>query len=249
MKKINTDSKLYKNFRKALYWSSYIGGCAAVDSVLVPFIYAVCDKKIRFLRPFALLGALGLSIQAGISAQETIDICADAIVEVHNDKVLKKEIENEVKEEGLRNYVADAPIGSDRPEASLKEIDAFFRRNQLATFETLDEAKKAHSLLMKIAIDDGFASVRDLLRIRGLDPAGYEYEIATWSWGWTKDELEKAEIEQISDDAWILDIFNYHLITSFYITMADATFIPMANKEVQTEKNCKEIKNPNNKED
>ena len=84
MKKIDTNSNLYHNARTALRFTALAGGAGALDCVIIPFIYAVFEKKFRFLKPVCFLGTYGLSLIAGYASANAIDNLVDEYVDSWN---------------------------------------------------------------------------------------------------------------------------------------------------------------------
>lgn len=217
IKKINTESTIYQVATAGLEIAAFLGGEAATLCVVLPFVKAVCrnDKKLRVL---AEIGAFGLSMGGAIEAAAGVKMYKNLCVDVYNGLA---DIANDILDarEGKKDDVEEA-VDNDIPEEVLNKplSDYEILLNQVVidhVFEFSDEAEAqaAHGHLMRSASTVGFTTLSDLYGIRHIKVPEESYQF-----GWTKEELEKAIVDQIDIEPtiYLLDLPSFHDITNFF---------------------------------
>lgn len=211
---INTESENYKRVRNALSWVEYAGGCAAVDSVLIPFIYTLYQKKLRWMRPIAMLGTLGISIAGGYLSRGILDDHFDAVVELINAKDAEK------KQNSEKEYVDWRKPSKTHEECVEYSEDARIHGQVVACnlflFSSEEDVRFVASGLASEIIRNGYATLDSLIKLRkGLHMKYREdddYDIIENPdfFGWsTKLHNTEVAFEKIDDQQWILDMLKF----------------------------------------
>lgn len=112
----------------------------------------------------------------------------------------------------------NAPISKDE-----KFVTEIVAQNELFTFKTEEEAKKAFEGLKKTVDVMGWANIPWYAKIanKKIDTTTEGMDILH-SFGWKKSDLTEAGVDKIYDDEYLLDVFKYHDISDMF-EIADLT--------------------------
>lgn len=236
---INTESKNYSFVRTGIDFAAFTGGCVAVDSVFVPMIMAVFDKKFKFMRPIGYLGAWAFSVAGGALATSIIDDYTTALVDAIN----IKDAEKKAKKTADISYWFNEPgmtakkqyLGIDIPEenaTSDKEkefVDALVEKTTPFEFESLAEAQDAVEKVMRELDKNGFYPLSDYYKsINGRKLPQSVIDICL-TYGWALSDFIKKdgnsitvnqfiEVDKIASTCYIVNLFGYHDISDKYVT-------------------------------
>lgn len=225
LKRINEDSNIYKIVREGIGFASYLGGAAALDCTVMPWVWAVLGgKKSRFLRNMAWLGTLGLSNVVGAYAREGIDEMIDVYVKAWN--ILPFVEKEDACEEPITNWFAKDESAQEKTEIekdnvaysdiSYSEWDTIHDdviKYRLFEFKSEDDAKAAFRFMKWCIENHDYATFSDYIGFRNCrDTDSFKLNSAEIPYsnfvGWNKDCIIDA-IDKVRDDLYVLDAFTY----------------------------------------
>lgn len=232
LKKINKDSNGYKLVRGAVGNTAFVGGGICVESVALPFAYAIFKSKP--VRAAIFIGNLGLATVGGLFAENgaatMFDIFADgynATVDLIESFVGKKNKKNEdpLDIRNVPDFVKDlaskpAPI----------DVNDMVLNDDVFIFSSEDAAKAAVDNLAERINLFGFTPLEALYYIRREDDT-FKYDPMQhmtdsenenkWRYGWTT--LEGVAIEQIDIEPakWIADLTKLEDVSEHYVKLFD----------------------------
>ena len=221
--RIDTDSKNYNAFRAGLDFAAFTGGCVAVDSVFIPMIMAVFDKKFKFLRPIGYLGTWAFSVAGGALATSIVDDYANAIVERINMDDKKEDIPNpEPKDDSSHFRGIDIPSTNASRETEKKFIDDLAVATTCFEFDTIEEAKSIVENTISMINTNGYCSLATYFSFRNIEVPERVNNILLF-FGWTKDDISKnpISIDPIYENKYLANLLNYRCIDDVYLIYAN----------------------------
>lgn len=221
--RIDTDSKNYNAFRAGLDFAAFTGGCVAVDSVFIPMIMAVFDKKFKFLRPIGYLGTWAFSVAGGALATSIVDDYANAIVERINMDDKKEDIPNpEPKDDSSHFRGIDIPSTNASRETEKKFIDDLAVATTCFEFDTIEEAKSIVENTISMINTNGYCSLATYFSFRNIEVPERVNNILLF-FGWTKDDISKNpfSIDPIFENKYLANLLNYRCIDDVYLIYAN----------------------------
>lgn len=237
---INTDSKNYNLVRAGIDFAAFTGGCVAVDSVFIPMIMAVFDKKFKFLRPLGYLGAWAFSVAGGALATSVIDDYTTALVDSVNNLADAKKDEPEPKVQWYTETKKEQFMGLDIPDenASREEEKKFIDDLVYAThcFEFTNENTARENVVYIVSSIQsiGFLTLSTYFKYHGIEVPKRVDDILTF-FGWTQKSLDGTAdghffaIDKINDNLYFADLLNYVCIDNVYNILKDASKIGTAS--------------------
>lgn len=228
LKKINTESKTYKNIRGGISWFSGLGAGFTLEAMSIPWVKSVVNSKLMRLSCFGgivTMSTLVMEIGRNYSA-EVVDAFADVwnggvdfvngIRAKHDDD---DELNPEFKVETKKQFIGlDIPGRNATPKQEKEFIDGIVSETCPFEFSTEKEAKEAIENLVKY-IENSNADSVDICSyfasVFGRKLPDEVYDICL-RYGWTKDDIKNWGVDRIADDLYIIDLNNYHDISSSY---------------------------------
>lgn len=233
IKKINTKTNSFRIARGAAGSAGAVGSMLCLDSVVMPFVYAVFPNN-RLIRTVAFFGLIGLNDIIGLigasgskmvfdSYVDTWNTLADSVNALISDE--QPEVETPQSDEVADVTTVKQYCGIDIPDenASVEDEKEFLDKVlcELRPFEFNgeDKALKAVELLSDITMKYGCENLAHaLIKVFGCDIPQEVYDIAI-KFGWTRDDVAKFGVEYVSDGVWIADLFMWHDISeTSYVT-------------------------------
>lgn len=214
MKKINTESKLFNNARTVLYHAAFAGGAGALDCVCIPFIYAVFEKKFRFMKPICFLGTYGLGLIAGYASANAIDQYVDDIVKAWNAYVDEKNQKDFVENDRVDASAYMVPKVEVFEAQGISDINDQIAKAKLFEFDSEEEAKAVGKHCADWIQRHGKITVNEIDAIRWFENTKYVCHVYTDGelFGWT----HTGEIEQYGPNQWFLDFGAYDIKPNYY---------------------------------
>lgn len=236
---INTDSKNYNLVRAGIDFAAFTGGCVAVDSVFIPMIMAVFDKKFKFMRPLGYLGAWAFSVAGGALATSVVDDYTTALVDSVNNLADAKKDEPEPKVQWYTETKKEQFMGLDIPgenasrEEEKKFIDDLVYETQCFEFLDEDNARKNVVRVVSSIQSIGFFTLSTYFNNRGIAVPKRVDDILTF-FGWTQKSLDGTadghlfSIDKINDNLYFANMLNYECIDNVYNILKDTSKIDTA---------------------
>lgn len=224
LKKIDTESNAFRIARGAAGSAGAVGSMFCLDSVVMPFVYAVFPNN-RLIRTVAFFGLIGLNDIIGLIGASGSKMVFDSYVDTWNTlaDVVNARIYDEKPEVETPQSADVTEVkqyrGIDIPDenASIEDEKAFLDKVlcELRPFEFKgeDKALKAVELLSDITMKYGCENLAHaLIKVFGCDIPKEVYDIAI-KFGWTRDDVAKFGVEYVSDGVWIADLFMWRDIS------------------------------------
>ena len=243
---INTESKNYNLVRAGIDFAAFTGGCVAVDSVFVPMIMAVFDKKFKFMRPLGYLGAWAFSAAGGALATSVVDDYTTALVDSVNnlaDTVTNSKKDEPKHEEPKVEWYTETKkeqfMGLDIPGENAsrgeekKFIDDLVYETQYFEFADEDTARMNVMRVVSSIQSTGYMSLSTYSRNNGIEVPKRVDDILIF-FGWTKKSLDGTpdghffSIDKIQDDIYFANMLNYECIENVYELLKDTSKIGTA---------------------
>lgn len=227
LKKINTTSKGYKFVRSAISNTAFVGGGICVESVALPFAFALFKSKP--VRAAIFIGNLGLAVVGGIFAEHgaaaAVDIYADgynAVIDIIDGFKHRKDKSDTPDIPDFVRDLASKPAPID--------VNDMVANDDVFIFSSEEAAKSAVENLSGRITMFGFAPLEALYYIRREDDT-FKYDPMKhmtdsenenkWRYGWTT--LEGVAIEQIDIEPakWIVDLTKLEDVSEHYEKLFD----------------------------
>jgi len=230
LKKIDTESNGFRIARGAAGSAGAVGSMLCLDSVVMPFVYAVFPKH-RLIRTVAFFGLIGLNDIIGLIGASGSKMAFDSYVDTWNELAdgvnalisdEKSEVETPRSDEVTEVTTVKQYRGIDIPDenASVEDEKEFLDKVlcELRPFEFKNKeyAQAAVEQIANIIAQNGCENLGHALRsILGQKSLPEEvYDIAV-KFGWDRVDAKKFAVEYVSDDVWVADLFMWHDISDW----------------------------------
>ena len=225
LKKIDTESKAYKNVREGISWFSGLGGGFTLECISIPFMSMMV--KNRLLRLSCFSGIVTMSTLVTFIGKSMSSEIVDSFAYSWNKGVDKltelreAEIDDEEPDDGYGVETKQTYVGFDIPDKNATPIEEKqFIADVVDTvrpfeFETEDDAKQFVEEVARYVNKFGHVDIAYAFAVAGRKLPIEVYDIAL-KFGWVKDDAKDWGVDKIAENVYIADIFNYHDISDTY---------------------------------
>lgn len=227
LKKINTESKTYKNVREGVSWFSGLGGGFTLECITIPFMSMMVKNRLIRLSCFSGIVTMStlVSVIGHNMSGEIVDSLAycwnkgvDKLTELRNAEVDDDE-PDEPELKTKQTYVdLDIPGKNATPIEEKQFIADVIDKVRPFEFETEDAAKQFVEEMARFVGEHGHADIPLAFVASGHKLPVEVYDVAL-KFGWTTEDVKDWGVDKISDDSYIADIFNYRDISDRYQTL------------------------------
>ena len=224
LKKIDTESNGFRIARGIAGSVGAVGSMLCLDSVVVPFVYAIFPKN-RLVRTVSFFGLVGLNEIIGLigasgskmvfdSYVDTWNTLADGVNARVSDEQPEVEMPHSDEVTEVKQYRGvDIPDENASTEDEKEFLDKVLCELRPFEFKGEDKAKEAVERVSNLATEYGCESLAHaLIKVFGCDIPKEVYDIAI-KFGWTRDDVAKFGVEYVSDGVWIADLFMWRDIS------------------------------------
>lgn len=235
LKKIDTESKTYKNIRGGIGFISGLGAGFTFEAMSIPWVRNVFRSRLRHLACFCGVTSIAtLIMEIGDTQSQRI---VDAYATCWNDVVdFVNQLHDAEIDDDEPDY--DAKINDDEPEVETKQVyvgldipgknatpieeKQFIADvvDAVRPFE-FDTEAKAKEFVEDVAgyVDKfGHVDIAYAFTVSGHKLPIEVYDVAL-KFGWTTEDVKDWGVDKISDNSYIADVFNYHDISDRYQTL------------------------------
>jgi hypothetical protein len=224
LKKIDTESKAYKNIRGGISWFSGLGAGFTLEAMSIPWVKSVVNSKLMRLSCFGgivTMSTFVMEIGRNYSA-EVVDAFADVwnggvdfLNELHDAEIDDNEPDDFEVETKQTFAGLDIPGKNATPIEEKQFIADLIDKVRPFEFKTEDDAKKFVEHLAWYIDTLGHVDIAYAFTVSGYKLPIEIYNIGV-KFGWTAEDTRDWGVDKISDDSYIADIFDYHDISDIY---------------------------------
>lgn len=229
LKKIDTESKAYKNVREGISWFSGLGAGFTLEAMSIPWVKSVVNSKLMRLSCFGgivTMSTLVMEIGRNYSAT-VVDAFADVwnggvdfLNELHDAEIDDDE-PDEPEVETKQTYVGiDIPGKNATPIEEKQFIADVVDAVRPFEFETEAEAKEFIEDVAGYVSKFGHVDIAYAFAAAGRKLPIEVYDIAL-KFGWTTEDVKDWGVDEIARNCYIADVFNYHDISDRYQTLKE----------------------------
>lgn len=224
LKKIDTESKAYKNVREGISWFSGLGSGFTLECMSIPWVKSVFNSKLMRLSCFGGIVTMStLVTEIGRNYSATL---VDAVADVWNggvdflNELHDAEIDDDEPDEPevktKQTYVdIDIPGKNATPIEEKQFIADIVDAVRPFEFETENDAKQFVEEVARYVNKFGHVDIAYAFAVAGRKLPVEVYDIAL-KFGWSKDDAKDWGVDKIAENVYIADIFNYHDISDTY---------------------------------
>ena len=227
LKKIDTESKTYKNVREGISWFSGLGSGFTLECMSIPFASALIKNRLVRLSCFSGIVTMStlVSFIGHNMSSELVDSVAycwnkgvDKLTELRNAEVDDDEPdEPEVKTK--QTYVdLDIPGKNATPIEEKQFIADLVDAIRPFEFETEEDAKQFVEEMARYANKFGHVDIAYAFAVSGHKLPVEVYDVAL-KFGWKTEDAKDWGVDKIAENVYIADIFNYRDISDSYQTL------------------------------
>ena len=232
LKKIDTESKTYKNVREGISWFSGLGSAFTLECMSIPFTSALIKNRLVRLSCFS--GIVTMSTLVSFIGHNMSSELVDSVAYCWNKGVDKlTELRNDEPD-------YDAKINDDEPEVETKQVyvgldipgknatpieEKQFIADLVDTirpfeFDTEVKAKEFVEDIAGYVGKFGHVDIAYAFTVSGHKLPIEVYDVAL-KFGWTTEDVKDWGVDEISRNCYIADVFNYHDISDRYQTLKE----------------------------
>lgn len=229
LKKIDTESKTYKNVREGISWFSGLGSGFTLECMSIPFMSALIKNRLVRLSCFS--GIVTMSTLVSFIGHNMSSELVDSVAYCWNKGVDKL---TELRDAEIDNDEPDEPevetkqtyVGIDIPGKNATPIE---EKQFIADvvdavlpfeFDTEVEAKEFVEDVAGYVNKFGHVDIAYAFTVSGHKLPIEVYDVAL-KFGWTTEDVKDWGVDKISDNSYIADVFNYHDISDRYQTLKE----------------------------
>lgn len=237
LKKIDTESKTYKNVRGGISFVSGIGAGIAFEAMSIPWFKTIFKSRLLKLACFGGVVSIStLVMEIGdAQARKIVDAyaccwndIADFVNELHDDEIDDDEPDYDAKinddepeVETKQTYVGlDIPGKNATPIEEEQFINDVVEAVRPFEFDTEEKAKEFVEDVAGYVNKFGHVDIAYAFAVSGHKLPIEVYDIAL-KFGWTTEDVKDWGVDKISDNLYIADVFNYHDISDRYQTLKE----------------------------
>lgn len=229
LKKIDTESKAYKNVREGISWFSGLGSGFTLECMSIPFTSALIKNRIVRLSCFSGIVTMStlVSFIGHNMSSELVDSVAyywnkgvDKLTELRNAEIDDDE-PDEPEVETKQTYVGlDIPGKNATPIEEKQFIADVVDAVLPFEFDTEAKAKEFVEDIAGYVGKFGHVDIAYAFTVSGHKLPIEVYDVAL-KFGWTTEDVKDWGVDKISDNSYIADVFNYHDISDRYQTLKE----------------------------
>lgn len=229
LKKIDTESKAYKNVREGISWFSGLGSAFTLDCMSIPFTSALIKNRLVRLSCFSGIVTMStfVSFIGHNMSGELVDSVAycwnngvDKLTELRNAEIDDDE-PDEPEVETKQVYVGlDIPGKNATPIEEKQFIADLVDKVHPFEFETEYYAKEFVEDVAGYVNKFGHVDIAYAFAASGHKLPIEVYDVAL-KFGWTTEDVKDWGVDKISDNSYLADVFNYHDISDRYQTLKE----------------------------
>lgn len=237
LKKIDTESKTYKNVRGGISFVSGIGAGLAFEAMSIPWFKTIFKSRLLKLACFGGVVSISTLIMeiGDAQAQRIVDAYAEAwndvvdlvdkgvdkLTELRNAEIDDDEPDYEPEVETKQTYVGlDIPSKNATPIEEKQFIADVVDAVLPFEFNTEAEAKEFIEDIAGYVGRFGHVDIAYAFAVSAHKLPIEVYDIAL-KFGWTTEDVKDWGVDKISDNSYIADVFNYHDISDRYQTLEE----------------------------
>lgn len=227
LKKIDTESKTYKNVRSGIGFVSGLGAGFAFEAMSIPWVRSIFRSRLMHIACFGGVVSIStLIMEIGEEqARKIVDAyaccwndIADFVNELH-DAEIDDEEPDEPEVQTKRTPVSiDIPGKNATPDEEKQFIADVVGAVRPFEFNTEERAKRFIEDVAGYVNKNGCVDIAYAFAVSGNKLPIEVYDIAL-KFGWTTEDIESWGVDKISSDEYIADVFNYHDISDRYQTL------------------------------
>jgi len=225
LKKIDTESKTYKNIRSGIGIVSGFGAGFAFEAMSIPWVRSVFRSRLMHLACFGGVVSIStLVMEIGDEqARRIVDAyacCWNDIADFLND-LHDAEIDDDEPDDGYGVETKQTFAGIDIPGKNATPIEEkqfiadVVDKVRPFEFKTEEEAKEFVEDVAGYVNKFGHADIAYAFAGYGHKLPIEVYDVAL-KFGWTTEDVKDWGVDKISDNSYIADVFNYHDISDVY---------------------------------
>jgi len=229
LKKINTESKAYKNVREGISWFSGLGSGFTLECISIPFMSMMVKNRLIRLSCFSGIVTMStlVSFIGHNMSSELVDSVAycwnkgvDKLTELRNAEIDDDE-PDEPEVETKQTYVGlDIPGKNATPIEEEQFIADVIDKVRPFEFETEYYAKEFIEDIARYVDKFGHVDIACAFAVSGHKLPIEVYDVAL-KFGWTTEDVKEWGVDKISDNSYIADLFDYHDISDVYQTLEE----------------------------
>lgn len=229
LKKIDTESKTYKNVREGISWFSGLGSGFTLECMSIPFMSALIKNRLVRLSCFSGIVTMStlVSFIGHNMSSELVDSVAycwnkgvDKLAELRDAEIDDDE-PDEPEVETKQTYVGiDIPGKNATPIEEKQFIADVVDAVLPFEFDTEVEAKEFVEDVAGYVNKFGHVDIAYAFTVSGHKLPIEVYDVAL-KFGWTTEDVKDWGVDKISDNSYIADVFNYHDISDRYQTLKE----------------------------
>lgn len=229
LKKIDTESKTYKNVREGISWFSGLGSGFTLECMSIPFMSALIKNRIVRLSCFSgivTMSTLVTFIGHNMSSElvDSVAYCwnkgVDKLTELRNAEIDDDE-PDEPEVETKQTYVGlDIPGKNATPIEEKQFIADVVDAVLPFEFDTEAKAKEFVEDIAGYVGKFGHVDIAYAFAASGHKLPFEVYDVAL-KFGWTTEDVKDWGVDKIAQTCYLADVFNYHDISDRYQTLKE----------------------------
>lgn len=229
LKKIDTESKTYKNVREGISWFSGLGSGFTLECMSIPWASELIKNRLVRLSCFSGIVTMStlVSFIGHNMSSELVDSFAycwnkgvDKLTELRNAEIDDEE-PDEPEVETKQTYVGlDIPGKNATPIEEKQFIADLVEAVRPFEFETEDDAKEFIEDVAGYVDKFGHVDIAYAFVVSGHKLPVEVYNVAL-KFGWKTEDVKDWGVDEIAQTCYIADVFNYHDISDRYQTLKE----------------------------
>lgn len=229
LKKIDTESKTYKNVREGISWFSGLGSGFTLECMSIPWASELIKNRLVRLSCFSGIVTMSTLVSfighnMSVEIVDSLAYCwnkgVDKLTELRNAEI-DDDDPDEPEVETKQTYVGlDIPGKNATPIEEKQFIADLVDTVRPFEFETEDDAKQFVEEVARYVNKFGHVDIAYAFAVAGRKLPVEVYDIAL-KFGWVKDDAKDWGVDKIAENVYIADIFNYHDISDRYQTLKE----------------------------
>jgi len=225
LKKIDTESKTYKNIRGGIGFVSGIGAGFAFEAMSIPWVRSIFRSRLMHIACFGGVVSISTLIMeiGDTQSQRIVDTyatcwndVADFLNELHDSEIDDEEPDDGYGVETKQTFAGiDIPDKNATPIAEKQFIADVVDKVRPFEFKTEEDAKRLVEELASFIGECGHADIPLAFAGSGHVLPIEVYDVAL-KFGWTTEDVKEWGVDKIDENLYVADIFNYHDISDTY---------------------------------
>lgn len=227
LKKIDTESKTYKNVREGISWFSGLGSGFTLECMSIPWASALIKNRLVRLSCFSGIVTMSTLVSfighnMSVELVDSVAYCwnkgVDKFTELRNAEIEDDEPDEPVVETKKTYVNIDIPGKNATPIEEKQFIADLVDVVRPFEFGTEDDAKQFVEEMARYVNKFGHVDIAYAFAAAGRKLPVEVYDVAL-KFGWSKDDVQDWGVDKIAENVYIADIFNYRDISDSYQTL------------------------------